>query len=440
MPILKSSRKGVFKASKAKQEGKAPKIAKITILTIVGFLCASLWLASTTTVPEVTRAGGELKPLGGYQQVQSSEGGVVFDVFVSEGQVVEANEVLAILRSTALSDEIRDMNEKIRSSLIEMSNLEAMQVLLSSPEVALQGSIPELRSDGLGYAASRLSVLAIQQAAQAEIIEELERTLIVQNEASSLTAKRVKARKIRLDRVEMLHAKRLITLRELDDQRDTLDQLRATQVDVDVRLSSTKKELSEAKAVIEQERLNLQETLIAEMFRLTQEIEGYSVRLEALEERSDALKVRAPDEGTVQGVAFPNNGELIAPGETIFELLPANSQLIAEVEFAPVDIGHIANGDAVTLKLDTFDARRYGDVKGKIVSISPNLVLDPNTGREFFRATVSLDQDTIGEGVWERNLRAGMVATAEVITAERTAIAYLLKPVVRSFNSAFGER
>lgn len=440
MPRPLFTRKGVFKNAKAKHDARRPGIARLVILTIVGFLCASLFLASTTTVPEVTRASGELKPMGGYRQVQSSEGGVVFDVFVTEGQAVKAGQLLAVLRSSTLGDTMRDTEEEIRSSMVELSNLEALAIVLGDKNKSLRQAADTLQAEGLSYGASRLSVLASQQEVQRKVVEDLKRILAVQNEASVLTAKRVEARKARLTRVETLQAKRLITLRELDDQRDTLDQLRATQVDVDVRLSQTKKDLSDAMAKMDQDRLDLSRTLISDMFRLRQDIDALNVRLAALRERSEALDVRAPEAGIIQAVAFPNSGELIAPGETIFELLPTMSRLVAEVEFDPVDIGHLATGDEVTLKFDTFDARRYGHVAGKISSISPSLVFDPETAREFFRATVLLDRETIGTGIWERNLRAGMVATAEVVTAERTAITYLLKPVSRSLENAFGER
>lgn len=434
------ARKGVFKRSQTRKEVSRPKIARFIILTVVGFLGASLWLASTTSVPEVTRASGELRPIGGYQQVQASEGGIVYGVFVSEGQFVEKDQVLAVLRSNVLSEARRDAQEKIRSSEVETNNLQAILKVLDDNSRPLHDSIKELQADGLDYGASRLNVLAAREAAHAESIAELEGILEVQKHSSALTSNRIEARKVRVGRAEALREKGLITLRDLDDQRDTLDQLRAAQVDVDVRLSQTRKGLIDAKALLAQERLDLRNTLIADVFRLQQNVKALLITDNALAERSKSLEVRAPEAGIMQEVSFPNSGEVIAPGDTIFELLPTQAHLIAEIEFNPVDIGHLENGDEVILKIETYDARRYGQVSGTITSISPNLVFDPEVSREFFRATIELDQTTIGSGIWERDLRAGMAVTAEVVTANRMAIAYLLKPVSRSLGNAFGER
>lgn len=434
------ARKGVFQRSKTRNDARGPKTAKIVIMTIVGFLTSIIWLASVTQVPEVTRASGEFKPMGGYRQVQSSEGGVVFDVFVTEGEKVEKNQVLAVLRSSALGDLIRDTEEEIRSSEDELSNLKGIVATLNDSTTPISVAVEKLRADGLMYAASRLSIFASQQSIQDQISKQLEQTLLVQEETSILTSQRIESRKARLARVQTLKSKGLVTIRELDDQRDSLDQLRAAQIEVDVRLSQTKKELNSARSLVDQDRLNLRSSLLIEIFKLEQNSDALSVRLSALIERNENLKVRAPETGIIQAVAFPNFGELVAPGETIFELLPTTARLVAEIEFDPVDIGHIFLGDAVSLKVDTFDARRYGQVSGKIHSFSPSLVVDPATAREFFRATVSLEQETIGAGKWERALKAGMVTTAEVVTGERTAIAYLIKPVSRSLNKAFGER
>lgn len=434
------ARKGVFHRSKTRNDARGPKTAKIVILTIVGFLTTSIWLASVTAVPEVTRASGELKPMGGYRRVQSSEAGVVFDVFVTEGEVVEKNQVLAVLRSGTLGDLIRDTEEEIRSSEDELSNLKGIVETLNNSTAPISAAVEKLRIDGLMYAASRLRIFESQQSIQDQIARQLEQTLLVQEETSILTRKRIDARKLRLARVQTLKSKGLITIKELDEQRDSLDELRATQIEVDVRLSQTKKELNSARSLVDQDRLNLRSSLLTEIFKLEQKTDALSVRLNALIERSGNLKVRAPETGIIQAVAFPNFGELVAPGETIFELLPTTARLMAEIEFDPVDIGHIFLGDAVSLKMDTFDARRYGQVSGKIHSFSPSLVLDPATAREFFRATVSLEQETIGSGKWKRVLKAGMAATAEVVTGERTAIAYLIKPVSRSLDKAFGER
>ncbi|MEM9585473.1 MAG: HlyD family type I secretion periplasmic adaptor subunit [Pseudomonadota bacterium] len=440
MPRSPFTRKGVFKTSKSRQDARGPKTASIVILTIVGFLAGSLWLATITDVPEVTRAGGELRPLGGYQQIQSSEGGVVFDVLVTEGQSVKKGDRLATLHSTPLEDAARDARERLRATSVEHRNLTSVLAAVTDGEASLTHAVEQMQRAGLSYGASRLRVFVARQEVQRDIAAELQHTLQVQQQASALTRQRTKARALQVARAEQLQSKQLITLNALDAQKDSLDQLRAAQVDVDVELSKTRKDLNDAQAALHQARLDLEAQLIAEIFQLETDTEAFEVQLAALADRKRSLDVRASEDGIIQAVAFPNPGEVIAAGETIFELLPTRARLVAEIEFDPVDIGHLGVGDAVTLKLDTFDARRFGYVTGVISAISPSLVVDPETAREFFRATVALDQTKIGSGQWERRLHAGMIVTAEIVTAERTALAYLMKPVARSLETAFGER
>ena len=293
---------------------------------------------------------------------------------------------------------------------------------------------------GLSYASSQLALFAAQQAVQVKRRRHLETTLATLRNAHALTQKRVKTRIERVKRAEQLFENKLTPRRDVDAQRDGLDQLEANLIEIEIRLSQAEKELSDVSSSLEQNRISLLDNSNKEKFDLEQRIDMLSVQATTLEMRRQTLKIRASEAGIIHAVGFPNPGEVIASGATLFELMPLPQRLVAELEIDPIDIGHIGRGDSVALKFDTFDARRYGQVKGQVTSISPNSVVDPQTGKSHFRATVSLDRASIGNGAWERQLQAGMGASAEIVTDERTVLAYLFKPINRSFNNAFGER
>lgn len=440
MASVFGARKGVFKAAKDKQDRHAPKTARRIILTICAFLTACLWIGSTTNVPEVTRATGELVPMGGYRQVQSPEGGTVLQVSVIDGQAVTKGEALAVLGSSELTDAMLNTQEDLRSARTELSNLRRLLQSLTVDGLN-DASVPTALQDaGFGFAAAQMMIISAEYKAQQSVAADLTATLAGLQDALALATKRLDTRQQQVDRQNNLFAQKLVTRQSLDAQIDGLDQIQATILDLKIRISQSQKDLTEAKAALERDILQRRTVLVADIFRLEQDVEALSVRSDALKTRSETLVIRAPESGFIHQVAYPNTGEVIAPGETIFEVLPADIDLIAEIEFDPIDIGHIAAGDEVTLKLETFDVRRYGHVEGRIESISPNSITDPQTSREYFRAHVALKADTIGTGRWTRKLQAGMVTTAEIVTAERTAIAYLAKPISRSLETAFGER
>ncbi|MEO3416956.1 HlyD family type I secretion periplasmic adaptor subunit [Roseovarius sp. CAU 1744] len=431
---------GVIAHAEAREAQRGVATARIVILTIAGFIAGGVWLAITTTVPELVRAQGELLPTGHYQQVQAPEQGVVKAVLVEEGEAVEANQVLTILDSGVLEQELQDVVNERQSQTLRLENLRVIARVAGAARSIPPDEIATLAPVDLSYAIARLELFAEQHRIQQELRKHLEHTEATLTNARALMVRRIEERMGRIERAERLYADSLTPLRDLERQRDSLDQLRAGLIEIDIRLSQAAKELGAASAPIEQSRIALLERTRTEIFDLEQLVAQLALREAALRQRHASLEIRAPQSGVVHAVGFPNPGEVIATGTTLFELMPSGPQLVAQLKIAPVDIGHIQRGDTVALKFDTFDPRRYGQIQGRVTSISPNSVIDEQTGMGHFRATVALEQETIGNGVWRRDLQAGMGASGEIVTAEQTVLAYLMKPIKRSFDSAFGER
>ena len=432
----KRLKRGVFARSTVRSARRGPRLAGLMILTISGFLGGTLWLAATTTVPELIRASGDLVPTGRYHQIQAPEASVVRAVAVSEGEEVAKGQVLAELSSLSLDQQERDIAQEVASIELKIKNFAA--ILAATQEGAVIGDTSI--APGMQYAVTQIALFRKKQVAQQELVARLQETIATLLRARDLAERRVDAKTEAVLRDEGLYAKGLTTARDLDAQRDRLDQLQASLVDVDVRLSQLQKDLSLTLSNAIQTRLSLQEKYSEQVFDLELRRQSLTVQAETILAQRAALQVRAPENGVLHAVSFPHPGEIVATGDVLFELLPTEQTLVAEIEVDPVDIGHIGTGAEVAMKFDTFDPRRYGQVAGEIISISPNSVTDDETGQEHFRATVALGENTIGQGVWQRALQSGMTTTVEIVTDERTVLAYLLKPINRSLDKAFGER
>ena len=433
---LMREKKGVFARSDARAARRGPKLAGLLIMTFVGFLGGSLWMAASTVVPELTRASGALVPTGRYHQIQASENGTVISVHVREGQVIQAGDVLAELSSAPLDQHEKDLRQELAAINTRVKNFRAIIAGVASKNSA---SVP-ITDPEMQFAKTQLQLFEDRQHAQRALTVRLQETLATLERARQLAEKRVVAKTISVQKDEELFNKGLKTSRDLDAQKDRLDQLQARLVDVDVRLSQLQKEVSLAQSSQTQNRLAMQEKYTERLFELELQRTALDRQIEAVLQQREKLKLRAPADGVLHAIGFPNPGEIVNVGDVLFELLPTQQSLVAEIEVNPSDIGHVSTGDPVALKFDTFDPRRYGQVEGVIKSISPNSVMDVDTGQEHFRATVALNTASIGEGVWQRDLKSGMTAIAEIVTDERTVLAYLLKPISRSLESAFGER
>jgi len=428
---------GVFRRQLLRQKRAAPLLSAVMIVTLFVFFAGAIGLASTTTVQELARGEAELVPTGRIWQVESFQGGVVRQVLVAEGQLVNKGDLLAVLGAPDLDRGADELRQALDSARAQRRDIDAI-----SAAIAPASATPAMAAPSDNMATHSKTRLALHRARQDMLklrAENLQATARSLESALTIIADRVRAKEKSVERILDLLENGHVTRARADGEIDALDELRSRQVDADIEHARTLDEYGAARSAALENGLTFREEIHAEGYQLDQEIAGLEIRMEGIKSQIGQLSIRAPEQGIIQAVEFPAPGEIVSAGATLFELLPTSATLVAEVRINPDDIGHVQVGDAVSLKLATFDARRYGQLQGVLKSLSPTFVAD-ETGQEYFRATVSLNQDTIGQGKWQRQLQAGMTATAEIISDERTVIAYLLKPIQRSMDRAFTER
>jgi len=151
------------------------------------------------------------------------------------------------------------------------------------------------------------------------------------------------------------------------------------------------------------------------------------------------LELRSPAHGIVKGLQIHTIGGIIPPGQPLMEIVPLDKELIAEVKVSPNDIGHIKTGDHVTVKVTTFDFSRYGSIDGTVSVLSATTFTSPQ-GAPFYKGLIKLDKHYVGNNPEMNKVLPGMIVNADIITGEKSLLAYMLKPIHRSLNSAFIER
>ena len=120
------------------------------------------------------------------------------------------------------------------------------------------------------------------------------------------------------------------------------------------------------------------------------------------------------------------------------EIVPRPSQPRIEARISPEDIGHIRAGQAVEVKVQTYDYSRYGKLDGRIQQLSATTFLDSN-GAPYYKARIELDRAYLGTDD-ALPLTPGMTIIADIITGERTLLAYLSTPILKSLDSGLRER
>ncbi len=149
--------------------------------------------------------------------------------------------------------------------------------------------------------------------------------------------------------------------------------------------------------------------------------------------------ITAPVRGVVKQFKTATIGAVVAPGETLMEIVPMDDEMVVEGRILPRDIGHVKLGQEVSVKVSTYEYNRYGDLTGLVRKISASTFQDRDRG-PYYKVIVVLQRNYLGDDPGQNLIFPGMVVQADIRTGAKTLLEYLLRPVYRSLNRAFSER
>lgn len=205
------------------------------------------------------------------------------------------------------------------------------------------------------------------------------------------------------------------------------------------QLKKALKAINEVRSALFGFDADVQKKLANERAQASSELAELKKTIAKHTDRVSRLLVRAPIRGIVQELVPKAVGQVIKPGDLIAKIVPLDQELIAEVQIAPDDIGHVKAGDKVELKISTFDPARYGRIKGRLKKVSAT-TFKTERGEPYYKGTITIENGFVGADRQKNIIMPGMVVSAEIVTGAKSLIRYLLKPVYRSLDVAFSER
>ncbi|WP_179611398.1 HlyD family type I secretion periplasmic adaptor subunit [Rhizobium leguminosarum] len=417
-------------------------IALAAIVLLVGVLGG---LAATIRLQGAVIAAGTLVVDSYVKPVQHQKGGTVGEVFVKNGDIVEAGRILVHLADTQTRASLAIVSKRLKELAARTARLTAERdgrEAISFPETLLtHQEDPEVAAmlDGEQRLFNdRKSSVKGRKAQLAERIRQLSK------EAEGLTAQQ--------------HGKQAaisIINKELASLQPLLDQgiIPATRVyalqrdaaDLSGELGNLVASEAQTKGRIAETELQIiqvdddQRTEVSDQLRQAEsEIGEYSERLIAAEDELRHIDIRSPQAGKVHELAVHAPGAVVTPGEAIMQIVPINDALTPELRLAPQDIDQVAVGQDVTLRFSAFSQRTTPELNGRVTKIAADLIVDQRTGQSYYRLRVSIP---VAEWARLDDLTPvpGMPVEAFVQTGERTALAYLTKPLADQVVRAFKE-
>jgi len=349
----------------------------------------------------IVRGDGRVVPTMNTQVIQNLEGGIVRQVFVAEGDTVEAGQRVVQMDSTQFESAFQELQEQRLALLLRRQRLEAERTL-----------------DGTFVPDPRFAELAPD---------------IAQSELELFTARRqeLNANIQTLSELARLRASEVEMLRPMVERSAVpeIDLIRAEQQSIEAEGN-----LITLRTEFERQRSEqFSDTLVT----LRQVEEQIRARQDQLQ-RTD---ITSPVRGIVNRVAVTTVGGVVGSGDPLVEIIPLDQPLRIEGRIDPRDIGFVFAGMPASVKLTAFDFAIYGTLRGQVAHVGADTVLD-ETQRDpqpYYEVFIELDATSLEGPDGEVDIRPGMLAVVELEAGERTVLQYLLRPLFRS-SEALRER
>ncbi|MEC7962256.1 MAG: HlyD family type I secretion periplasmic adaptor subunit [Pseudomonadota bacterium] len=403
--------------------------------------------ATMTQIAGAIVTTGQIEVDQNRQVVQHPDGGVIAELLVDEGDFVEQDQLVVRLDPTELASQLAITEGQLFEIMARRGRLQAEQdgeseVRFDAELLSVATGQPEVQEmiDG------QLRLLTARDASIARETEQLEkRQAQIHSQVQGINAQQEALRQqLALINEEMANQQSLLdrglaqASKVLSLQREQArlsgqvgelaaqvaqSEGRITEIDIEIlKLQSTRRE----EAVTQLRDLQYRELELAETRR-------------ALQLQLSRMDIRAPVSGIVHALQFYTPRSVVRPADPVLYLVPQDRPLVIAAQVQTTDIDQVYPGQSVILRFPALDQRTTPELPGTVAQVSADAFTDEASRASYYRAEISVSAEALAalpEGV---TLVPGMPVEAYIRTADRTPLAYLVKPLSDYFAKAFRE-
>lgn len=418
--------------------------ARIGIVATLLLLLGLAFWAHYIKISGAVIASGSVVVSGKPKSVQHLDGGIVNEIFVTDGSVVDAGDTLLTLDDTLLRANLDIYNNRLAEADARQARLIAEQS--GTAEVSFEKTNQLLEGfDNATYQVGQSEVFAARAALQQGRHEQLtEKIKQFQNQIEGVRGlSGSKQRQLELLQQELENA---LTLFEkgLTTENQVLT-LQRSEADLLGQISEHVSEVSrignsikDTELEILQEKRQFQEQIISELREVGITISELTQQIISTRRQLDRVQIKAPVSGVVHEMQISTLGGVVPPGGVILQIIPNDRDMEFEMRVDPVSVDQVYVSQKASVRFPAFNQKTTPELVGTVVAVSPNTIQDPLTGLYYFRVMVSVSaQDLLLIG--DQKLVSGMPVEAFLQMSERSVLSYLTKPLIDQTSSAFRE-
>jgi adhesin transport system membrane fusion protein len=414
-----------------------PLRARVLMRALLVILALFIVWAGLVKIDEVTRGEGKVIPSRQLQVLQSLDGGIVSQINVAEGDVVDVGQVLLQIDSTRSESLFREN----RSQYLALSAKAARLYALGEgkpfelPADVMQEAPKTVEDERNLYEAATNEMraqIAIAQQQLAQRQQELSEARVRQAQASQALDSVSKEYAV----TKPLLASGAVSEMDLLRLERDISRFRGERDVAITQISRAQAAIAEASRKIQEVELNTRNTARKEYSETMAKLNGLIESSTGLEDRVTQSTIRSPVKGTVKRLLVNTVGGVVQPGRDIVEVVPSEDQLLLEAKVLPKDIAFLRPGQKALVKFTAYDFSVYGGIDATLEHIGADSVTDEK-GNTFYIVRVRTKKSSLGKDL---PIIPGMVAEVDIITGEKSILTYLLKPVLRAKQAALSER
>ncbi len=413
----------------------------LATMVMVGGAVSWAWL---TEINGAVIALGSVEVASRSKSVQHLDGGIIEEILVANGDLVEQGEVLMRLDATLLSANLNVYQTRLTEAFARRDRLVAEQEGLERI-VWTDVPVPAGRVDGAVIRSGENEIFRSRRDLQNGRHEQLAEKIVQFGNQTKGVRGLITSKENQLALMDReITSVRTLVDRDLARESQLLGLLRG-QADILGQIAEHTSELARIENSIRDTELEVlqidrqfREGVVTELRDAITQIQELSQQIFSTQKQLERVEIRAPDAGRIHELQFSTLAGVVAPGAVILQIIPQDSNLSFELQIDPASVDQVFPGQEARVRFPAFNQRTTPELTGAVKDISPTSVLNEATGQSFYRVSVAIPPEELAklEGL---DLVPGMPVQAYLQTGKRTVFSYLTKPLTEQLAQAFRE-
>ena len=414
-------------------------INQLMIALLLGLLAAGYFWAEKTQLDLITRGEGRLIAEGQNKLVQSPEGGVITEIFVSEGDVVSNNQLLAVINSTAAEGSLEEIRAKKNSLQAKLVRLDAELTDDNKYQLGkdLEDFSANVRESQLAlFLANRSNLRSLLFSIESER-DQLGKSLnTIKEQLSGAKKLLVLVTEENKELSPLIAAGALGASEKFRLKRENAQLTSEIQV-LEAKVVETEAGYLKLEAELKALKSGYERDIFEERAAYINELSEINTRIPLFEQKLKQTEIRSPSDGIINSLPVSDKETVIKTGDVIAEIVPSTDDLIVEAYVDPKDIAKIEVGQQARVSLTAYDAAKYGYLTGVLLKVSADAVYREEKQSYMYAIEVELINNLVDSKGDIVPLNPGMIAQVDIIRGQQTVLEYFWQPIAKLKDDAF---